>query len=572
MNNVKKIPYGVASFEEIITGNRYYVDKTMYLPLLERQPDNLFFIRPRRFGKSLFINMLAAYYDIALKDRFEELFGDLWIGSHPTPERGKYQILKMDFSVMGSNIDNIEDSFYDYCSMTAVAFAQKYERFYYPGFAEEVKTQRGGIMQLNYISIKAKELGNRIFLIVDEYDNFTNIILNEKGEDIYHAITHASGFYRDVFKVFKFMCSRIFLTGVSPVTLDDLPSGFNIGWHLSTNPKFNGMLGFDETEVRAMFQYYHESGWLQGDVEEMIKEMKPWYDNYCFAEDCIGKEHVFNSDMVLYYLSHRIDTGKSPKEMIDLNTRTDYAKMKKLIQLDKLDGDRKGVLQRITDEGSILTELRQSFPAGELVNPDFFPSLLFYYGMLTISGNRGIRTLLSIPNNNVRKQYYEYALEAFQQTGELHLGKLKDYFDNMAFEGHWEEALRYIAEAYQHKSSVRSAIEGERNIQGIFTAYFSINSYYLTAPEVELNHGFCDFFLMPDRIRYPEVTHSFIFELKYLPKKDYETKAEAQWQEAVTQIRDYAQGEKVKVMCQDTQLHCVVMQFAGWELKRMEEV
>lgn len=192
--------------------------------------------------------------------------------------------------------------------------------------------------------------------------------------------------------------------------------------------------------------------------------------------------------------------------------------------------------------------------------------------MLTISGNRGIRTLLSIPNNNVRKQYYEYALEAFQQTGELHLGKLKDYFDNMAFEGHWEEALRYIAEAYQHKSSVRSAIEGERNIQGIFTAYFSINSYYLTAPEVELNHGFCDFFLMPDRIRYPEVTHSFIFELKYLPKKDYETKAEAQWQEAVTQIRDYAQGEKVKVMCQDTQLHCVVMQFAGWELKRMEEV
>ena len=363
------------------------------------------------------------------------------------------------------------------------------------------------------------------------------------------------------------------MTGVSPVTLDDLTSGFNIGWNISTSPFFNGMLGFSKEDVRAMLRYYQEAGKLQGDVEDMIQEMKPWYDNYCFAEESLDCEpKMFNCDMVLYYLRNRIQLGKSPKQMIDPNTKTDYSKMKRLIQLDRLDGNRKGVLRKITEEGKILTNLFPSFSADELTKPEIFPSLLFYYGMLTIIGTRGNLVVLGIPNNNVRKQYYEYLLEDYQKHEYINLVDVEILFNDMAFDGDWRPALDFIAHAYKDNSSVRSSIEGERNIQGFFTAYLSINAYYLTMPEVELNHGFCDMFLMPDLQRYPEVEHSYILELKYLPKDRFEAQSAEQWDAAVQQIHRYAEGEKVRQLCRGTRLHCIVMQFCGWELARMEEV
>lgn len=276
--------------------------------------------------------------------------------------------------------------------------------------------------------------------------------------------------------------------------------------------------------------------------------------------------------MVLYYLRNRIQLGESPEQMIDPNTRTDYNKMKKLIQLDRLNGNRKGVIKRIAEEGKIMTNLYQSFSADQITNPEIFPSLLFYYGMLTIIGTRGNLTILGIPNTNVRKQYYEYILEEYQNHHYINLIDIEILFNDMAFDGQWRPALEFIAKAYKENTSVRSSIEGERNIQGFFTAYLSVNAYYLTMPEVELNHGFCDMFLMPDLQRYAEVAHSYILELKYLPKEKYDTQGTAQWQEAVEQIHGYAAGPKVRQLCQGTQLHCIVMQFCGWELVRMEEV
>ncbi len=276
--------------------------------------------------------------------------------------------------------------------------------------------------------------------------------------------------------------------------------------------------------------------------------------------------------MALYYLRNRVQLGESPEFMIDPNTKTDYNKMKNLIRLDRLDGDRKGVLRKITEEGRILTSLFNSFSADELTKPEIFPSLLFYYGMLTLVGTRGDRVILGIPNNNVRKQYYEYLLEEFQSKGDINLNGLKDLFDGMTFDGDWHPALEFIAHAYKDNSSVRSSIEGERNIQGFFTAYLSINAYYLTMPEVELNHGFCDMFLMPDLQRYPDIEHSYILELKYLPKDKFDKQAAEQWDVAVEQIHGYAEGTKVRQLCRGTRLHCIVMQFCGWELARMEEV
>ena len=581
MENVKRIPYGVSDFVDIIKRNQYYVDKTMYIPKLEEEADSLFFIRPRRFGKSLLLSMMCAYYDINQSDRFEELFGKLWIGSHPTPYQGKFQVLFLDFSKIGGDIKDLKENFNNYCNIRLDNFIERYKRAYRPEIVEKIKSAPTAVDKLNMIDTEAKDANMQLYLIIDEYDNFTNVVLNEHGEKVYWALTHAKGFYREIFKVFKGMFTRIFMTGVSPVTLDDLTSGFNIGWHISTKPAFNQMLGFSTEDVREMFEYFKSAGKVRPDcdVESVIAEMKPWYDNYCFSEDALQTQsRVFNCDMVLYYLRNYMETGESPRQMIDPNTKTDYNKMKKLLQLDKLDGNRKGVIYEIAEQGEIISNLETTFPAETLTNPKMFVSLLFYYGMLTIKGTRGSRLMLGIPNNNVRKQYYEYLLEQYEEKASLDTNQLEDYFYDMAYDGKWHDAVLFLADSYAKVSSVRDGIEAERNIQGFFMAYLNLNAYYMTAPELELNHGYCDFFLLPDLTHYAS-KHCYILELKLIPKKEkgmsqetYEAAIQQQWDAAEVQIKHYAEAPRVEALRQGTQLHKIIMQFDGWKLFRMDEV
>lgn len=584
---VKLVPYGVADFATVIEQNLYYVDKTMFIPELEKQPRNLFFIRPRRFGKSIFLSMLYSYYDCTQSHKFQSLFGNLWIGQHPTPLQGKYQVLFLDFSQITGNIDKLETKFNSYLSINLDAFVRQYSE-YYQAEMEEILAQEDFEEKMELMFKAAKAHQYHLYLIIDEYDNFTNVILNERGENVYHAITHADGFYRDVFKKFKGNFERIFMMGVSPVTLDDVTSGFNIGWNISIKPEFDEMLGFSTTDVVEMFTYYKEHGSIpaDSDIDAIVNDMKPWYDNYCFAEEALKKKtRMFNCDMVLYYLRNYMDNGCSPRQMIDPNTRTDYGKMKKLLQFDKLDGERKGIIRKIAEEEQIVTQLYESFSAYQIPKAEIFPSLLFYYGMLTIKGTRGSKLILGIPNNNVRKQYYGYLEEEYQAKAYVDVNQLTDYYYDMAYDGKWEEGLRFMADAYAKVSSVRDGIEAERNLQGFFMAYLNLNDYYITAPELELNHGYCDFFLLPDLTHYAS-QHSYILELKVLSKKDFSaivegeftedgkpmTKAEKQWREAVEQIHRYAEAPRVEALRQGTKLHLIIMQFEGWELKRMEEV
>ena len=580
--NVKRLPYGINDFEAVIEQNQYYVDKTMYLPLLENQPSNIIFIRPRRFGKSIFLSMLHAYYDCSKKEKFQTLFGDLWVGKHPTPLQGKYQVLHLDFSYVGGSIDKLEENFDMYLRVKLDGFMRIYQDSYLEDFKEKFFKSDSATEKLALLQDETATKSIPLYLIIDEYDNFTNTVLNEQGEKVYWAITHADGFYRDVFKKFKGMFERIFITGVSPVTLDDVTSGFNIGWHISTKPEFNQMLGFSLEEVRKMFAYYKEVGGIPttSDIEVMIDEMKPWYDNYCFSEDALkNQSKVFNCDMVIYYLRNYMDRGEAPKQMIDPNTMTDYNKMKKLLLLDKLDGNRKGIIRTIAETGQIVTSLENTFPASRLTNPQTFTSLLFYYGMLTIKDTFGDMLILGIPNNNVRKQYYGYLLEQYQEEKFVDLNQMKILFTYMALEGKWRDALEAMAKAYEDVSSVRDGIESERNLQGFFMAYLNLNNYYYTAPELELNHGYCDFFLLPNLTHYA-TKHSYILELKVLSKKDYEakpedgklSKAEVQWQEAEGQVRRYAMAPRVEALRQGTTLHKIIMQFVAGKLVRMEEV
>ena len=564
---VKGIPYGVARFEDIRRDNLYYIDKTMYLPLLEDTSNYLFLIRPRRFGKSVFVSMMQAYYDMAQADRFDELFGGLWIQQHPTPLKNAFQVIYFDFSLVSARQGKLEGSFNDYCGIVMDGFIKRYREYYGADTVEKVLASNDAAFKLKQVNDEARAKGYQLYLIVDEYDNFTNVILSEGGKEMFRNLTHASGFYRDYFKLFKAMFTRVFLIGVSPVTLDDLSSGYNIDWNISQDPRFNHMLGFSESDVRTMFHYYQDNGKLRADadIEAMMAEMKPWYNNYCFAKQCLKDDRLYNCDMVYYYLRSQVLYGQAPEEMVDKNIRTDYKKLKMLADIDRGNQreNRMSVIEEIAATGSVLMTLKTSFPAEYVTNDDNFRSLLYYYGLLTMNRTVGRRIEMVIPNNCVKEQYWSFMRDYFNRTARVDITSLQDEMDLMAFEGDWQPFITRIATAYKENSSVRDSILGEHNLQGFFKAYLALNSLYLVEPEIELNYGFSDFLLLPDKSRYPEIAHSYIMELKYVKPTATDAEVEAKSQEADAQLEKYSQDKVVKRLCADTHLHLLKVIFHG---------
>ena len=573
-NDFKLIPYGIANFKQVRQENKYLVDKTMYFERMERAGNFLFLVRPRRFGKSLFLNMLEAYYDINEKDNFPELFKGLYVADHPTENRNKYLMLHLDFSQVQGDMDHIAESLNDYMTLRCNLFALKYKSFYPEEFTTMLQQSRTGDAKLNLIGDLSRMLGLRLYLIVDEYDNFTNDVLNVKGHEAYHELTHGTGIYRELFKKFKPVFDRIIMLGVSPITLDDLTSGYNIALNMTMDSRFNQMLGFSEDEVRQMIRYYKEVGAIRPELTEdsIVADMKPWYDNYCFAEESYGKEpSMFNSDMVCYYMSNLVDTGQRPEELIDPNTMTDYGKMKRLIVMDKLEGERLNIIHDIAEDGVIYGQVASHFPAERMMEFGNFISLLYYYGMLTIGGVEGELLKLIIPNNNVRLQYYHYLLEEYQSIAPANLPRLSQSYSRAALHGDWRPMMDCILKAYHDTTAVRQLIEGERNLQGFMNAYLTLTNYYLVAPEMEFSHGYCDFFLLPNHAAYPTVAHSYILELKYLKADATEAEAERQWAEAMEQVKAYAADRKLQSMLHGTRLHPIVAQIKGYDLLRMEE-
>ena len=573
---IKGIPYGVARFDEVRNENFYYVDKTMYLPLLENTSKYLFLIRPRRFGKSMFVSMMQEYYDIAKADRFDTLFDGLWIKEHPTPLKNAFQVIYFDFSLAGAGMERLEYTFNDYCCKVLDRFIERYRSYYDEKFFDEVQSTTDAANKLRSINAKAHELCYPLYLIIDEYDNFTNVILSEGGKEVFRNLTHASGFYREYFKIFKAMFSRVFLIGVSPVTLDDLSSGYNIDWNISQDPQFNYMLGFSESDVREMFLYYKSAGKLRpdADIEAMLAEMKPWYNNYCFAEECMDDERLYNCDMVLYYLRYQVSRGCPPKEMVDKNIRTDYKKLKMLADIDKGNQreNRMSVIEEIAATGSIVINLKTSFPAEYVTDDNNFRSLLYYYGLLTMKRSLGRRIEMEIPNNCVKEQYWSFMRDYFNRSIHIDIIALQDEMDRMSFDGDWKPLIQRIATAYNENSSIRDSILGEHNLQGFFKAYLALNSLYLVEPEIELNYGFGDFLMLPDKERYPDIAHSYILELKYLKPTATDAEVEAKSKEADGQLLKYSKDKIVKRLCSGTQLHLLKTVFRGANMMTCEEI
>ena len=581
---MKALPYGLSDFPRVMRKNYYYVDKTRFIELIERQPSYLFLIRPRRFGKSLFLAMLETYYSIDYADSFEEIFGELYIGKHPTEEHNRYMVLRFNFSEVSSKLETVERSFSEYCCMVMKNFILKYERLLGSRIWEIVNPDETNPEQMlaalkEYVS---RTDCPRIYLLIDEYDNFTNTILSSYGQERYREKTHGDGLIRGFFNNVKASTSnagaaveRLFITGVSPITMDDVTSGFNIGTNISMLPQFNNIIGFSEDEVREMITYYKDEDALPEDVtvDGLVEIMKPWYDNYCFSEDRL-EERMFNSDMALYFLNSYLQLGKAPKMMVDNNIRTDYGKLRHLVQIDKTFGANASVIQQIIAEGSITAQIATSFPAEKMTDTENFKSLLFYFGMLSIQGTDFGSAILGIPNLTVREQLYTYLVEAYREAKmfDLDLSSFSALVKEMALRGEWEPVFRFFARELERQSAIREFIDGEAHIKGFLLAYLGLTQGYVILPEHESSKGYADFYMMPDLLHQSDIAYSYIVEVKYARRDASDADIALLKRDAAEQLRRYAADEKVLRTKGNTRLELITLVFKGWELVVLEKL
>lgn len=575
----KRIPYGMQNFEDVIKEDCYYVDKTPFIEQIEESNKYFFFIRPRRFGKTLTLSMLENYYDINKKDKFEEIFGKLYIGLNPTPEHNTYLIIHLNFAEVAAGLDDYKDGLDNHCRLVFNFFCDIYAHILPTGTKEGLQQEPDAVSKLRFLCQKCQEVGKKIYLFIDEYDNFTNMILaHEEHLMRYRNQTHGEGYLRQFFNTIKGAAGntlgRVFVTGVSPVTMDDLTSGFNIGTNYSLSPDFNEMTGFTEEEVRQMLDYYGSVLPFNHTTDELIKVMKPWYDNYCFAEERYGETTMYNSVMVLNFVDNYIRSNyQIPKKMVETNIRIDYDKMRMLIRHDKEFAHDASIIQQLVTQGFVIGTLNENFPAERINDPDNFLSLLFYFGMVTIDGTYKGETKFIIPNEVVRDQMYTYLLDTYKENDLAYDSYSKGKLESkLAYDGQFKPYFEYIADCLKKYSSQRDKQKGEAFVHGFTLAMTSQNKFYRPISELDNDGGYADIFLSPLCDIYKDMVDSYIIELKYCKCQTTDEQVKKLFEEASAQISRYAESDMVREAVKTTKLHKLVVIYRGAEMVACEEI
>ena len=575
-----RIPYGWADFRAIRLEKRLYVDKTRFIYALEEERYALL-IRPRRMGKSCWVSLLENYYDRRAADEFEAIFGGTDLGRQPTENRHRYVVLRFDFSMFDDTLETLQERFETYCHLELNHALRRNRDLFPPEASQHILSPPSIDAKLAALFLYAEDRGIPLYVLIDEYDNFANTILAYHGTEAYQSFTHGGGFYRNFFATLKAGAGRsrgglerLFITGVSPITMDDVTSGFNIGRNISLEPEFNDLLGFTEEEVRNLLEMYRDCGVFDQDVEAALEVMREWYNGYQFAKRAQGD--LYNTDMVLYFLDGSIPNKPMPDQLIDTNVRIDYGKLRHLLTVNRQLNGNFDLLRHIIGEQQVDSDIQLSFPLDRLDRRENFLSLLFYFGLLSIRGVESGVPRLGIPNQTVKRLMYGYLRDAFDDVGlfSLDVYTFSRLVRAMGYDGTWQPALDFLRDALVEQTGIRDYMDGEKVIHGFVAAHFSMVNHFLLHSEYELNKGYADLYLEPFVAQYPDLRYGYVLELKYLKRREPldEALLAATLGEAAQQVRGYLADPGLQRRYPSVRHIGLAVVFHGWELVAYEAV
>jgi hypothetical protein len=543
--------YGKSHFPDIAERDILYIDRTEYLEKLERSgADYVIFLRPRRFGKSLWISIMRHYYGIEYKDRFEYLFGKYYIGKQPTANANQYLILAFDFSGIESEDKNVVfRDFFEKTKGSVSLFLSNYKTFFDKEATQFVLSadQPSTLVFRLFALVRTALPDKKIYLLIDEYDHFANQLMAYQLND-FKEVVSKGGFVRVFYETLKEavgqgIIGRVFITGVSPITLDSLTSGFNIADDFSLDVGFHNMMGFDNNEVRGILQLLDIHGQDLDDYNELLKT---WYDGYKFNPD--AADFIYNPDMVLYFATHFNRNRKPPEKMLDTNIASSYSRIRAMFRLPRRGTGEFENLQELLENREVLVNVTQIFNFElEFTTSDFL-SLLFYMGFLTVKGKIADKWLLQMPNRVIEHLYHKYFIQLLSEkthyvrgidTLEKALDALILYNDPTLL----ANLITYTLTNLSGRDVAVSMEIREKNVQVLLFSFLSFSQAYLVESEYNAQGQYFDILATaPPNYNMP---FNFLFELKYLPKSSAK-KVKEEYAKAQVQIANYQHTPKIQ--------------------------
>ncbi len=570
-----RLPYGISNFPKLVTEGYHFVDRTPFIAQIEAMNEPyLFFLRPRRFGKSLFISLLHCYYGVEYRDNFEELFGAYTIGQQPTALANQYLVLKLDFSHI--NTQTPESTFQGFLSNVRFGVIDFVDTYHYCFVREDSAYIVAGETPTDVLSRLLERLNRhqidhetdyKIYLLIDEYDHFANELVAFRLEEFKQSVSR-NGYVRKFYERIKAatgdgVVDRIFITGVSPLTLDSLTSGFNIGKHISLNIRFHTMMGFTEDEVREILLGV---GVIEQDLEQTINDLRRWYNGYLFNSR--AEKRLYNPDMVLYFASELGLTGAYPTELLDINIASDYGKLRELFRVQGQDVQNLAVLNELITEHAVSAQLTRQFSFEKEFTRDDLISLLFYLGIVTIKEAQLSRFIFEPPNFVITQLYFTYFQQILLQQAALRADDLRIY-DRVLQLAQENEIVPVVeaVEAILLQLSNRDAVGfDEKYVKAVFAALLYPTQIYTIQSEYETDRRYIDLLLT----RRPPIdpNYQFAFELKYLKQADAH-RLETVKAEGLAQMQGYLEHEKIRTL---TDLHAWLIVFVGPKAEVVVEV
>jgi len=561
---MKKIPYGISDYKNLIEKDCFYIDKTMYIEKLEDVAEVVTYLRPGRFGKTLFTSMLFYYYDVNSKKDFDNLFKDTYVYSHPTKEKNSYYVLKFNFSGIETSNKDKENLVEEFIKKV-IKGLEDFNSYYHTNYIINMNENASGLIRNFFTYFNSLQLKEKLYIIIDEYDNFTNAIL--EGNAIgFKELVGNNGIIKSFYATIKEYretpgknLGRFFMTGICPITLNSMTTGFNISTNISTDIRFNSMIGLTHKEVINLLNMVDKSK-----TKEMYDLMIEYYDGYLFNSDLTSEDRVFNATLVMYFLNSYIGIGTYPKDLVDPNLALNYAKLERIIKINN-NPYYKEILDKVLKTNNISGNLVREFNLEERYDYNDVVSMLYYFGYLSIEKQDIMdKVLFRIPNKVNKELYNNYFIKVLKDNNiDIDNNKLRESYLEIVNTGKIENLSKYVEEILKLSSNRIFIKFDKKYIQVIYnTLLYSMRNLKVYT-EYETSNGYIDLYIGNNEIN----KYNILIELKYLPKYSFKERKE-KIEEGKKQLIEYSKDSRIN----NTNIKKYVALFIGSKLEYLEEI